>query len=104
MINTEGVVKIIFQISNYPNYPHTQGSDELDGKEVEVVLSFSGHQYSTSPSQPPCKRFQSQIRPSTPRNWQPVLSTTPYSIPPPSPSPFIDRPALVSTVRTFPIP
>ncbi|MBW0461799.1 hypothetical protein O181_001514 [Austropuccinia psidii MF-1] len=49
-INTEGVVKRIRQISNSPLTPDAEGSDEL-------VLNSSGHQCSTSPSQPPFKRF-----------------------------------------------
>ncbi|MBW0499380.1 hypothetical protein O181_039095 [Austropuccinia psidii MF-1] len=77
--------------------------DELDHEEVEVVLNSSGNQSSTSPSQPPGKRFQSQIIPSTPRNFQPVLSSIPSSIPLPSPSPSTARPSLVSTVRPSPM-
>ncbi|MBW0470902.1 hypothetical protein O181_010617 [Austropuccinia psidii MF-1] len=65
---------------------------------------FSAHQSSPSPSQPATKRFQSKVIPSTPGNFQPVLSTIPPSIPPPSPSASTARPALVSTVRPSPIP
>ncbi|MBW0488191.1 hypothetical protein O181_027906 [Austropuccinia psidii MF-1] len=57
-INTEGVVKWIRQISNSPPDPDAEGSDELDGEEVEMVHNSAGHQSSTSPSQPPSKRFQ----------------------------------------------
>ncbi|MBW0473261.1 hypothetical protein O181_012976 [Austropuccinia psidii MF-1] len=49
-------------------------------------------------------RFKSQVIPSTPINFQPVLSTTPSSIPPPSPNPSTARPSLVSEVRPSPIP
>ncbi|MBW0477906.1 hypothetical protein O181_017621 [Austropuccinia psidii MF-1] len=98
--NTEGVVKRIRQISNSPPNPDAQGNDELDGEEVEVVLNSSGNQSSTLPSQPASKRFQSQLVPSTPRNFQPVLST----IPPLSPSPSTARPALISTIKQSPIP
>ncbi|MBW0469498.1 hypothetical protein O181_009213 [Austropuccinia psidii MF-1] len=77
-INTEGVVKRIRQIAASPTNPNAEGSDELDGEES----------------------FQSQLVSSTPRNFQPVLST----IPPPSKSPCTARPALVSTVRPSPIP
>ncbi|MBW0468422.1 hypothetical protein O181_008137 [Austropuccinia psidii MF-1] len=103
-INTEGVLKIIRKISNSPTNPDSEGSDELDGESFEVVLNPSGHQSSTSPSQPPAKRFQSQIIPSIPRNFQPVLSTIPSFIPPPSPIPSTARPALVSAVRPSLIP
>ncbi|MBW0545386.1 hypothetical protein O181_085101 [Austropuccinia psidii MF-1] len=103
-INTEGVVKRIRQISNSPIDPNAEGGDELDGEKAEVVLNSSGHQSSTSPSRPASKRFQSQVVPSTPRNFQPVLFTIPSSIPPLSPSPSTSMPALVSTVRQSPIP
>ncbi|MBW0472089.1 hypothetical protein O181_011804 [Austropuccinia psidii MF-1] len=103
-VNTEGVVKRIRKIANSPTNPNAEGSDELDGEEVEVVLNSSGNQSSTSPSQPSAKRFQSQVIPSTPRNLQPLLSTIPSSIPPPSPIPSTARPSWVSTVRPSPIP
>ncbi|MBW0500397.1 hypothetical protein O181_040112 [Austropuccinia psidii MF-1] len=78
-INTEGVVKRIRRISNSPPDPDAEGSDELDGEEAEVVNNPVGHQYSTTPSQPPAKRFQSRLIPSTPRNFQPTLATIPTS-------------------------
>ncbi|MBW0490783.1 hypothetical protein O181_030498 [Austropuccinia psidii MF-1] len=43
-INTEGVVKRIRQIANSPPDPDAEGSDELDGEEVEVVLNPVCHQ------------------------------------------------------------
>ncbi|MBW0501310.1 hypothetical protein O181_041025 [Austropuccinia psidii MF-1] len=79
-INTEGIVKRIRQIGNYPPDPDSEGSDELDGEEVEVVPNSAGHPSNTSPSQTPSKRFQSQVIPSTPRTSQPTLATiTPAS-------------------------
>ncbi|MBW0555397.1 hypothetical protein O181_095112 [Austropuccinia psidii MF-1] len=90
-INTEGVVKRIRQIVDSPTDPDAESSDELDGEEFEVVLNSAGHQYITSPSQPPSKRLQSQVIPSNLRNFQPVLST----IPPPSPIPSTARSAWV---------
>ncbi|MBW0463802.1 hypothetical protein O181_003517 [Austropuccinia psidii MF-1] len=93
-INTEGVVKRIRQIDNYPPNPDAEGSDELDCEEVEVVLNSAGHHYSTSPSQPAAKIFQSQLVPSTPRNFQLVLSTITSTIPTHSSSP-----ALIPTMR-----
>ncbi|MBW0494979.1 hypothetical protein O181_034694 [Austropuccinia psidii MF-1] len=62
-INTEGIVKRIRQIANSPPDPDAEGSDY-------------------SPPQPPAKRFQSKVIPSTPRNFQPTLATIPTSIPP----------------------
>ncbi|MBW0481942.1 hypothetical protein O181_021657 [Austropuccinia psidii MF-1] len=74
-------------------------SDELDGEEVEVVPNSTGHPSNTSNSQPPSKRFQSHIIPSTPRNFQPTLAT----IPPASPNSSHTRPALHPAVRPSPI-
>ncbi|MBW0542729.1 hypothetical protein O181_082444 [Austropuccinia psidii MF-1] len=74
-INTEGVVKWIRQIANSPPDMDAEGSDELDGEEAEVVNNPVGNQSSTSSSQPPAKRFQSCLLPSTPRNFQPTLAT-----------------------------
>ncbi|MBW0465723.1 hypothetical protein O181_005438 [Austropuccinia psidii MF-1] len=94
------VVKRIRQIADSPTDPDAEGSDELDGEEVEMVLNSAGHQSSTLPSQPASKRLQSQVVPSTPRNFQQVLST----IPPLSPSISTSRTALFPTVRPSPIP
>ncbi|MBW0465414.1 hypothetical protein O181_005129 [Austropuccinia psidii MF-1] len=98
-INTEGIVKRIRQIDNSPPDPDAEGSDELDGEEVEVVPNSAGHPSNNSPSQPPSKRFQSQIIPSTPRNFQPTLATIPFA----SPHSCHTRPALNQAVRPSPI-
>ncbi|MBW0507814.1 hypothetical protein O181_047529 [Austropuccinia psidii MF-1] len=103
-INTEGVVKRIRQITNSSPDPDSEGSDELDGEEVEVVHNSAGHQFSTSPSHPPARIFQSQIIPSTPRTFQPILYTIPTSLPPGSPSSSTTRPALAPAVNPSPIP
>ncbi|MBW0524499.1 hypothetical protein O181_064214 [Austropuccinia psidii MF-1] len=103
-INSQGVVKILIRIADSPTNTNAEGSDELDGEEVEGVPNSIGHQYSTSPSKPSSRRFQSQVIPSTPRNFQSVLSTIPSSIPPPSQNPSTARHALVSPVRPSPIP
>ncbi|MBW0532136.1 hypothetical protein O181_071851 [Austropuccinia psidii MF-1] len=95
-INTEGVVKRIRKIANSPPDPNCE--------EVEVVHSSAGQKSSTSPSHPPAKRFQSKIISSTPRTFQPILSTIPTSLPPASPRSFITRPSLAPAVRTSPIP
>ncbi|MBW0538879.1 hypothetical protein O181_078594 [Austropuccinia psidii MF-1] len=76
-INTEGVVKIVRRISNSPPDADAEGSDELDGEEVEVVNILASHKSRTSPYQPPAKRFQSRLIPSTPGNLQPTLATIP---------------------------
>ncbi|MBW0505912.1 hypothetical protein O181_045627 [Austropuccinia psidii MF-1] len=102
-INTEGVVKRIRQISNSPPDPDAEGSDELDGEEVEVVHNSAEQQSSTSPSHPPAKRFQSQIIPSTPRAFQPIISTIPTTLPPASPNSSTTRPALIPAERPSPI-
>ncbi|MBW0553697.1 hypothetical protein O181_093412 [Austropuccinia psidii MF-1] len=98
-INTEGIVKRIRQIADSPPDLDAEGSDELDGEEVEVVPNSAGHPSNTSPSQPPSKRFQSQVIPSTPRTFQPTLAT----IPPASPNSSHTRPSLNPEVRPSPI-
>ncbi|MBW0500142.1 hypothetical protein O181_039857 [Austropuccinia psidii MF-1] len=98
-INTEGIVKQIRLISNSPPDLDDEGSDELDGEEAEVVTNSAGHPSNNSPSQPPAKRFQSHIIPSTPRNLQPTLAT----IPPASPKSSHTRTTLNPEVRPFPI-
>ncbi|MBW0523603.1 hypothetical protein O181_063318 [Austropuccinia psidii MF-1] len=102
-INTDGVVKRIRRIADYPPDPEAEGSDELDGEEVEIVPHLVGHQSSTSSSHPPVKRFHSHIIPSTPRTFQPTLAATPTSLPPASLSPSHSRPALNQAVRKSPI-
>ncbi|MBW0479270.1 hypothetical protein O181_018985 [Austropuccinia psidii MF-1] len=84
-INTEGVVKQLRQISGSPPDPDSECSDELDAEEVEVVHNSSGQKSSTSTSYPHTKIFQSQIIPSTPRAFQPILHTIPATLPPSSP-------------------
>ncbi|MBW0491846.1 hypothetical protein O181_031561 [Austropuccinia psidii MF-1] len=102
-INTEGIVKRIRQISDSPPDPDAQGSDELDGEEVEMIPHSAGHPPNSSPSQPPPKRFQSQVIPSTPRIFQPTLAKIPDSIPLASPHSSHTRPALNPEVRPSPI-
>ncbi|MBW0507962.1 hypothetical protein O181_047677 [Austropuccinia psidii MF-1] len=85
-IKNEGLVRQIRRITNSAPDPDSEGSDELDGENVDVVNNTFGHQSSTSPSQPPAKRFQSGHIPSTHRSFQPTLATIPTSLPPASPS------------------
>ncbi|MBW0545838.1 hypothetical protein O181_085553 [Austropuccinia psidii MF-1] len=101
-INTEGVVKRIRRISDYPTDPDAEGSDELDGEEVEVVPHLVGHPSSNSSAHPLANRFQSQVIPSTPRTFQPVLASIPTTIPPSSPITSHARPALNPAVRPSP--
>ncbi|MBW0537082.1 hypothetical protein O181_076797 [Austropuccinia psidii MF-1] len=98
-INTQGVVKRIRRIPDSPTDPDAEGSDELDGEEVVVVPHSVDHQSSTSSLQPLANRLQSQVIPSTPRTFQPVLA----SIPPASPSPSHARSSLTKAVRPSPI-
>ncbi|MBW0549671.1 hypothetical protein O181_089386 [Austropuccinia psidii MF-1] len=78
----------------------SEGSDELDGEEAEVVPNSAGHPVNTSPSHHPAKRLQNHTIHSTSRNFQPTLAT----IPPASPNPSHTRPALTQAVRPSPIP
>ncbi|MBW0466524.1 hypothetical protein O181_006239 [Austropuccinia psidii MF-1] len=102
-MNTDGVVKRIRRIADYPPDPDAEGSDELDGEEVGVVPHSVGHPSSTSSSQPLANRFHGQIIPSTPRTFQPTLASIPTSLPPASPSPSHSRPALNQAVIPSPI-
>ncbi|MBW0563220.1 hypothetical protein O181_102935 [Austropuccinia psidii MF-1] len=79
-----------------------EGSDELDGEEVIVVSHSVDHESSNSSSQPLANIFQSQVIPSTPRTFQPVLASIPTSLPPASPSPSHARPSLNQAVRPSP--
>ncbi|MBW0553278.1 hypothetical protein O181_092993 [Austropuccinia psidii MF-1] len=102
-INNESVVKRIRRITNSPSDPDFEGSDKLDVEEVEVVNNMSGHQSSTSPSQPPSKRFQSPLIPSNPRDFQPIRATINTSLPPASPSSSHTRSAMNPAARPSPI-
>ncbi|MBW0582008.1 hypothetical protein O181_121723 [Austropuccinia psidii MF-1] len=101
-INTEGVVKRIRRISDFPTDPVSEVSDELDGEEVEFVPHLVGHPSRNSSAQPLANIFQSQVIPSTPRTFQPVLASIPTTIPPSSPSTSHARPALNPEVRPSP--
>ncbi|MBW0560691.1 hypothetical protein O181_100406 [Austropuccinia psidii MF-1] len=70
---------------------------------MEVVDNPVVQQSSTSPSQPPPKRFQSRLIPSTPRNFQPTFSAIPTSLPHSSSSSSHTRPAINPEVRPSPI-
>ncbi|MBW0524445.1 hypothetical protein O181_064160 [Austropuccinia psidii MF-1] len=94
------VVKRIRKISDSPTNPDSEGSEELDVEEVEMINLLVGHPSSSSPTQPPCKKFHSNLISSTPSNFQPVLSSLPYSVPPPSPKPSTSRPILASPALT----
>ncbi|MBW0541204.1 hypothetical protein O181_080919, partial [Austropuccinia psidii MF-1] len=102
-IKTDSVVKRIRRVADSPPDPDSEGSDELDGEEVEVVPHSVGHPSSTSSSPPLANRFHGHIIPSTPRTFQPTLAAIPNSLPPASPSPSHARPALNQAVRPSPI-
>ncbi|MBW0499699.1 hypothetical protein O181_039414 [Austropuccinia psidii MF-1] len=97
-INTEGVVKRIRRIPDSPTDPDAEGSDELDGEEFVVTPHSVGHPSRNSSAQPLANRLKSQVIPSTPRTFQPVLA----SIRPSSPSTSHARPALNPEVRPSP--
>ncbi|MBW0573648.1 hypothetical protein O181_113363 [Austropuccinia psidii MF-1] len=104
--NTEGVVKVVKRvrsIDDFPTDPDAEGSDELNGEEVQVVPHSVGHPSSNSSTQPLANRFQSQVIPCTPRTFQPSLASIPTTIPPPSPSTSHARPALNPAVRPSPV-
>ncbi|MBW0568631.1 hypothetical protein O181_108346 [Austropuccinia psidii MF-1] len=104
--NTEGLVKVvkrIRRIDDSPTDPDAEGSDELDGEEVQVSPHSVGHPSSNSSTQPLANRFQSQVIPSTPRTFQSILASIPTTIPPPSPSTSHARPALNPEVRPSPV-
>ncbi|MBW0561661.1 hypothetical protein O181_101376 [Austropuccinia psidii MF-1] len=104
--NTDGVVKVVKKIRRIaysPSDPDAEGSDELDGEEVEVVPHSVGHPSSNSSAQPLANRFQSQVIPSTPRTFQPMLASIPSTIPPPSPTTSHASPSLNPAVRPSPV-
>ncbi|MBW0479423.1 hypothetical protein O181_019138 [Austropuccinia psidii MF-1] len=102
-INTEGVVKRIRRIADSPPDPDSEGSDELDGEEDEVVPHLVGHQPSSPSSQPLANRVQSHIIPSTPKTFQPTLATVPTFLPPTPTISSHSRPALTQAVKPSPI-
>ncbi|MBW0490598.1 hypothetical protein O181_030313 [Austropuccinia psidii MF-1] len=69
-----------------------------------MVNESIGELPNSFPTKPPAKRLYSQVIPSTPRDFQPVLCTIPSSIPSPSPNPSTARPDLDSPIRPSPIP
>ncbi|MBW0507795.1 hypothetical protein O181_047510 [Austropuccinia psidii MF-1] len=91
---------MIRQIADSPPDPDAEGSDELDGEEVEVVHNYIGHQSSTFSYDPPAMRFQYHI---FHRTFQPNLSNIPTSLPPASKSSSTTRPSLIPEVRPSPI-
>ncbi|MBW0557903.1 hypothetical protein O181_097618 [Austropuccinia psidii MF-1] len=103
---TEGVVKIVkrvIRIDDSPTDPDAEGSDELDGEEVQVIPHSVGHPSSNSSSQPLANRFQRQVTPSTRRTFQPIVASIPTTIPPPSSSTSHARPAFNPKVRPSPV-
>ncbi|MBW0475000.1 hypothetical protein O181_014715 [Austropuccinia psidii MF-1] len=96
-IINQGVVERRRRIVDFPTNPY--------GEEVTVVGHKIGQLQSSSPSHPPPRTFQSQIIPSAPRNFQPILATVPSSFHQPPPNPSTARSlALASQMRPSPIP
>ncbi|MBW0467778.1 hypothetical protein O181_007493 [Austropuccinia psidii MF-1] len=82
-----------------------EGSGKLDGEDFEVVKHKIGQIWNSSPSHPPSKAFESQIIPSTARNFKPRLSSVPSSVDKSSPHPSTARPpALAFPIRPSPVP
>ncbi|MBW0569499.1 hypothetical protein O181_109214 [Austropuccinia psidii MF-1] len=103
---TDGVVKVVKKIRRIDcssSDPDAEGSDELDGEEVEVVPDSVVHPSSNSSAQPLANRFQSQVIASTPRTFQPMLAYIPSTIPPPSPTTSHARPAFNPAVWPSPV-
>ncbi|MBW0564623.1 hypothetical protein O181_104338 [Austropuccinia psidii MF-1] len=101
-ITTEGVVKRIRRIADSPTDPDAEVSDELDGEEVVFVPHSVVHPSSNSSAQPLSNIFQSQVIPSTPTTFKPVIASIPTTIPPSSASPPHARPALNPELRPSP--
>ncbi|MBW0556131.1 hypothetical protein O181_095846 [Austropuccinia psidii MF-1] len=95
-INNKGVVKRMKRIFDSPTNPDAEGSDYLDGEEVELMNKFIFQLSRSSPTQPPAKMYHIQVVTRAARNFKPVFSTLPSSIPPPSPNPSTSRLALAS--------
>ncbi|MBW0587078.1 hypothetical protein O181_126793 [Austropuccinia psidii MF-1] len=65
--NTEGIVKRIRKIADSQPDPDAEGSNELDGEEVEVIPHSSGHSSNSSTSQPPAKKIPKSSNPQYPQ-------------------------------------
>ncbi|MBW0501072.1 hypothetical protein O181_040787 [Austropuccinia psidii MF-1] len=103
-INSQGVVTRIRKISDFPTNPDGEGSDELNGEEVEVFDQKFGQFPHYSPYNPPSQTFHTQVIPSIPRNCQPRLATFPSSVHQSSPNQSTSRtPVLASPMRLSPI-
>ncbi|MBW0467351.1 hypothetical protein O181_007066 [Austropuccinia psidii MF-1] len=79
-------------------------SSRINNQEAELIKLLVGHPSRFSPAKPPAKRFHSHPISSTPRKLQPVLSSIPSSVPPPSTKPSTSRPILASPMKPFPNP
>ncbi|MBW0581136.1 hypothetical protein O181_120851 [Austropuccinia psidii MF-1] len=70
---------------------YAEWRDKSDGEEDQVIDTLVGHYSSSSPTQPPSKKFHSQLILRTVRSFQPVLSSVPSSVTPHSPKSFTAR-------------
>ncbi|MBW0562182.1 hypothetical protein O181_101897 [Austropuccinia psidii MF-1] len=94
----------IYSSSEVPiSRTNTEGVVKVDGEEVKVLPHSVGHPSSNSSTQPLANRVQSQVIPSNPRTFQPILASISTTIPPPSPSTSHSRPALNPEVRPSPV-
>ncbi|MBW0495053.1 hypothetical protein O181_034768 [Austropuccinia psidii MF-1] len=89
-----------FPASEAPTLDGTSGYSALTGSRQRDVARWTNAE---GPIPTPGKRFQSQVIPSTPRNFQPTLATIPTSISPASPHSSHTRPALHTALRPSPI-
>ncbi|MBW0465094.1 hypothetical protein O181_004809 [Austropuccinia psidii MF-1] len=76
-------------------------SSEFIFKIIVAYVGTASFRFHTTKST--SKKFHSQILPSTPQNFQPVLSTVPSSVPPPSHNLSTSRPYPASPIRPSPI-
>ncbi|MBW0528446.1 hypothetical protein O181_068161 [Austropuccinia psidii MF-1] len=96
-IKNQVIVKRTRIIAYFPTTPDGEGSDELDGEEVESVDQKAGQLQNSSPSNPPSGTLKSQIISSTPRNFQLRLAAVPFPIHQSSPHPSTARPPELSS-------
>ncbi|MBW0480178.1 hypothetical protein O181_019893 [Austropuccinia psidii MF-1] len=97
--------KGFFQPFNSISSKSTTSIDQFVGEEAKFVHHTSGQLQTSSPTQPLPRSFHNQIIPSTPRDFQPRISTVSSSVPHPSPNTSTTRPSvLASPFRPSPVP
>ncbi|MBW0491318.1 hypothetical protein O181_031033 [Austropuccinia psidii MF-1] len=73
------------------------GISYIPHRLTEVMNPLVFRSSSSSPTQPPAKKFHSNLIPSTPRNFQPFPSSVPSSVHHPSPKSFTNSTAQAIT-------